>query len=118
MAPGKARTHDENLQELCIMCGAVKPGKGIRMPTDVVLGQLREHFMPDFDPNSSLIPRALCAKHRQLLGQVNQKKKSKDVLPEVFDFSQTQLTIPKQTRGKTSKYLCEFCQLVRGKSSH
>ena len=116
MASGRAsaRTHDENLQQLCVMCGAVKPGKGIRVPTDVVLGQLREHFMPDFDPNSSLIPRALCAKHRQLLGQVHQKKKSKDLLPELFDFSQTQLTIPKQTRGKTSKYLCAFCQLVRG----
>ena len=115
MAPAHARaaaTHEDNLKKLCVMCGLSKPGKMKPSVSTTVASDIRDYFMPDFDTESLLMPTGICTKHATLLYRIKNKQKSKADLPEVYDFSQ--LTIPTQTRGNTSKYLCVLCQLARG----
>ena len=104
-----ALSHEANLEKLCIMCGMERPkGKGTRVPTKLVADSIRENFKPDFDPESLLMPRGLCSKHRKHLDKVKSKTKSPDELPEPYDFSQ--LAIPTQTRGNRDS-LCQFISL-------
>ena len=86
MPPSKqrARTHDENRAEVCVM----HPGKGssMRPISNVDLARIREFFPsflpPDYDPDDQKSPRGICAKDRKLLYELATKKRKEiPILP-------------------------------------
>ena len=108
-----ALSHKANMKKVGIMCELEKPpGKEANKPSQPEIASIKKHFKFEFDLASLLMPTGLCSKHRTLLMRIERGEKTTADLPEPFDFNQ--LTIPTQTRGNTTKYLCVLCQLARG----
>ena len=96
------RSHEDNRKLICLVCFEKKRHLNNITEVSKVIVNIREFFIPDYDPKCEYYPSSICSQCRKMLSKA--KDNENVILPAPFNFST--MSISKLTRNQ------DFCECL------